>query len=168
MIIQPSLHNLIIISSSVRQDWTFSSDSSIQWAALCVFAMCELCVFRVLVCNFGSLQHIHKITGIMFRAFIYCLVNKIIMYRGAAQVRCRYSAAGPQSLCAYGLSLSPLGSSLSSSGSLTAHSTQSQSYIKEHDRTYTFFFFFKSVNPACPHKDGCLLWAHMYTDNLAH
>lgn len=46
------------------------------------------------------------------------------MYLEEAPVRCRYSVAGPQSPCAYGLSLNPLGSSLSSAGSLTAQDTQ--------------------------------------------
>lgn len=46
------------------------------------------------------------------------------MYLEEAQVRCQYSAAGLQSPYAYGLNLNPLGSSLSSAGSLTAQDTQ--------------------------------------------
>lgn len=53
-----------------------------------------------------------------------CLVYESIIYLEEAQVRCQYSAAGLQSPCAYGLNLNPLGSSLSSAGSLTAQDTQ--------------------------------------------
>lgn len=95
------------------------------------------------------------------------------MYLEEAPVICQCSVGGPQSPCAYGLSLNPLGSLQPSAGSLTAQDTQrhvSSPVTKEvqispiqgyRENTHASSWLKIPAPTLCTHTDVCKhAWTH--------
>lgn len=106
---------------------------------------------------------------------VYYLGHRGLMYLEEAPVICQCSVGGPQSPCAYGLSLNPLGSPQPSAGSLTAQDTQrnvsSPSWIKEEVQSSFITSYRENMQAPfrlkipwptlCTHIDVCEhVWTH--------